>query len=310
MSTLAEIADKNVDCGDVAADTGLLGCQIEFGTPLHALGVRKGFIIPKATVFDKVYIDTQVQIGNFTPMISADSFEETSSEDSMNTNSRGVDRLSVLGLPKYNFTYQQGHEFYKQIAKLTSFKKLDFIFGDDEGNWKLAVNNEGDFTGFSAGQVLAKMTKTKIQGGDPESKTVVIQMLNREQWDKNYAILGRSLLDFSPEELGGANPVEIKVAPLTAAGTSLSFTAVLASDRNTPVSGLTAADFMIMSNGVKIVPTSIIEGNDGEYVAVIPVQAAGKKIEVMTFDSNTNTVRILSEGVIYSGVSNIVTVTI
>ena len=310
MSTLAEIADKNVDCGDVAADTGLLGCQIEFGTPLHALGVRKGFIIPKAVVFDKVYIDTQVQIGNFTPMISADSFEETSSEDSMNTNSRGVDRLSVLGLPKYNFTYQQGHEFYKQIAKLTSFKKLDFIFGDDEGNWKLAVNNEGDFTGFSAGQVLAKMTKTKIQGGDPESKTVVIQMLNREQWDKNYAILGRSLLDFSPEELGGANPVEIKVAPLTAAGTSLSFTAVLASDRNTPVSGLTAADLMIMSNGVKIVPTSITEGNDGEYVAVIPVQAASKKIEVMTFDSNTNTVRILSEGVIYSGVSNIVTVTI
>lgn len=310
MSTLAEIADKNVDCGDVAADTGLLGCQIEFGTPLHALGVRKGFIIPKAAVFDKVYIDTQVQIGNFTPMISADSFEETSSEDSMNTNSRGVDRLSVLGLPKYNFTYQQGHEFYKQIAKLTSFKKLDFIFGDDEGNWKLAVNNEGDFTGFSAGQVLAKMTKTKIQGGDPESKTVVIQMLNREQWDKNYAILGRSLLDFSPEELGGANPVEIKLASLAAAGTSLSFTAVLASDRNTPVSGLTAADFMIMSDGVKIIPTSITEGNDGEYVAVISAQAAGKKIEVMTFDSNTNTVRILSDGVIYSGVSNLVTVTI
>lgn len=310
MSTLAEIADKNVDCGDVAADTGLLGCQIEFGTPLHALGVRKGFIIPRATVFDKVYIDTQVQIGNFTPMISADSFEETSSEDSMNTNSRGVDRLSVLGLPKYNFTYQQGHEFYKQIAKLTSFKKLDFIFGDDEGNWKLAVNNEGDFTGFSAGQVLAKMTKTKIQGGDPESKTVIIQMLNREQWDKNYAILGRSLLDFSPEELGGANPVEIKVASLAAAGTSLSFTAVLASDRNTPVSGLTAADFMIMSDGVKIIPTSIKEGNDGEYVAVISAQAAGKKIEVMTFDSNTNTVRILSDGVIYSGVSNVVTVTV
>jgi len=305
-----QIANKNVDCGEVGADTGFLGCQIEFGTPLHAIGFKKGSIIPKETIFDKVFLDTMVQIGTATPMIDADSFEETSSEDSMNTNSRGVDRLSVLGLPKYNFTYQQGHEFYRELAKITSFKKLDFIFGDDQGNWKLAVNSSGDFTGFSAGQVLAKMTKTKVQGGDPESKTVVIQMLDREQWDKNYAILERSLLDFSPQEIGGANGVEITLAPVAAAATSISFSAVLKSDRATPVGGWDETNVSLTADGVEVAISALTEGNDGEYVGTIAAQTAGKKLLLTTYDSTTNTVRILAEGVVYSGYSNIVTVTV
>jgi len=308
MSTIAQISGKNVNCGDVGADTGSLGCQLEFGTPLHAIGLRKGTIIPKDTIFDKVFIDTLVQMGIATPAIDADSFEETSSEDTMNTNSRGVDRLSVLGLPKYQFTYQLGHEFYKQIANLTSFKKLDFIFGDDQGNWRMAVNSDGDFHGFSCGQVLAKMTKTKVQGGDPESKTIIIQMLNREQWDKNYTILERSLLTFSPEELGGSNGVELILDPITAASVSISVKAVLKADRVTPVSGWTTTEFRVTSDGATLAGTVATENEDGDYTISIPAQAAGKKIQVTSFDDITKTQRVLVEGIVFSAESNIVSV--
>jgi len=309
MSTLAQIADKNNKCGAAAAETGTLGCQIEFGTPLHAIAVRKGTVIPANTVFDKTYIDTQTQLGIFIPMIGADSFEEQSSEDSVTTNTRGVERLSTLGLPKYALTFQQGHHFFKELAKLTTFKSLDFIFGDENGNWKMAVNSAGDFTGFSAGQVLAKITKTKVQGGDPESKTVTVQMLNRDQWDINYAVLERNQLDFSPEEIDGINAVEITIGPLAAAGTSLAFTMMLAADRNTPIEGMLIADLKFYADGVAFVPSAIAPGTNGAYTATITAQTVGKKITMSTWDSLTGTTAILKTGVLYRGSSNEVTVT-
>lgn len=309
MATLAEIAGKNPACGGTSADTGTLGCQIEFGTPLHAIGIRKGTVIPATTIFDKTYIDTQIQLGVFIPLMEADSFEETSSEDTFNTNSRGVDRFSTPGLPKYQLTFQSGHEFYKQIAGLTSFKSMDFMFADGAGNWRLAVNTAGDFQGFSCGQVTAMMTKTKIQGGDPESKTVIIQMIDREQWDKNYAILERSTLTFSPNEIDGINGVEIAVNPITGIGTSITFKVALAADRTTPVSGLLLADFLITADGTTVVPSAVLEGIDGSYTATVTAIGVGKKVVISTYDSATQTLAIIVDGILFRGTSNTVTTT-
>lgn len=306
--TLAQIADKNPNCGVVSADTGVLGCQIEFGTPVNVIALKKGMVIPASTVFDKVYIDTQTQLNNFIPVMEADSFEEMSSEDTFNTNSRGIDRLSVLGLPKYKLTFQSGHEFYKQIAKLTSFKSKDFIFGDENGNWKLAVNAEGDFTGFSAGQVTAMMTKTKVMGGDPESKSLMIQLLDRDQWDKNYAIVERNSLTVGPADIKGINGVEIELSSITAIATTITFKVALAADRVTPVSGLELADFLITSDGVKVVPSAVAETDvDGTYTATITAVGAAKKVVVSTYDDTVKTLAIISDGVLFRGISNVVT---
>lgn len=307
--TIEQIADKNMSCGGVDVNTGKLGCQTTFSTPLHALALRKGFIIPKSIIFDKTYIDTQIQLGNFIPLIEADSFEELSSEDSMNTNARGVERLSVYGLPKYKLTFQEGHEFYKQTARLTSFKSLDLIFGDEEGNWKLAVTNAGDFKGFSCGQVLSMLTKTKVQGGDPESKSVTFQMLDRMEWDINYAILDRSTLTFSPSEIDGINGVLIYVSPIKAADTKLKAKVVLAADKVTPAQGWEASNFMVTVDGTKLTPApAVVEVLPGEYEFTITAQAVGKKIAVSTYDDLVKAQAILLDGVLYRGVSNVVVV--
>ena len=307
--TIEQIADKNMSCGGVDVNTGKLGCQTTFDTPLHALALRKGFIIPKSIIFDKTYIDTQIQLGNFIPLIEADSFEELSSEDSMNTNARGVERLSVYGLPKYKLTFQEGHEFYKQTARLTSFKSLDIIFGDEEGNWKLAVTSTGDFKGFSCGQVLSMLTKTKVQGGDPESKSVTFQMLDRMEWDINYAILDRSTLTFSPSEIDGINGVLIYVSPIKAADTKLKAKVVLAADKVTPAQGWEASNFMVTADGTKLTPApAAVEVLPGEYEFTITAQAVGKKIAVSTYDYLVKAQAILLDGVLYRGVSNVVVV--
>ena len=309
MATLQEIADKSIKCGSSAADTGQLGCQVEFGTPLHGIGMKKGFTIPKDTVFDLEYIAEQTQLGNFIPAISADSFEDLSSEDGLYTNSRGVEKLSTPGLAKYKLTFQSGHEFYKELSKLTSFKSLDWIWADDAGNWRMAVTSNGDFKGFSSGQTLAMMTKTKVQGGDPESKSLTVQMLSRSEWDYNYAIVERMLLTFEPEEVDGVNGVEVILAPAAPAATSISFKIVLAADRDTPVSGLETADFLYTVNGTQTVITvteSAVE--PGLYTGVVAATVATKVLQVGTFDSTKTVTAVIKEGVLYRGASNAVTV--
>jgi hypothetical protein len=305
VDTINVVANKNTSCSTLAsAFTGTLGCQIEFGTPENALITRRGFVIPKETIFDKAYIDAQTQLGNFIPALLADSFEDTSSEDTMNTNSKGVDRLSVLGLPKYVFTYQQGHGFYREVAKLTTFKNFDLIIGDESGNWKMAVNSNGDFTGFSCGQILAGMTKSKVAGGDPESKSLTFQMINRNQWDKNYVIIGREQLDFSPEDLATINPVEVALSTPAVGGLVINVKLRLASDRVTPVEGMLPANFRLMKNGVAVAgPLVITEGEPGDYALTIAAAVLNDKFVLETYDALLGTRNILLSDTLFNGVS-------
>lgn len=305
MDTINVIANKNTSCSTLAsANTGTLGCQIEFDALANAIFPRRGFVIPKGTIFDKTYIDMQTQLGNFIPVLLADSFEELSSEDSMSTNTKGVDRLSVLGLPKYKLTYQQGHGFYREIAKLTSFKSFDVILGDEAGNWKLAVNANGDFTGFSCGQILSTITKAKVQGGDPESKSIIIQLINRNQWDKNYVILGSEQLNFSPEDLATVNPVQITLEDIAAAATTIDFSVYLSSDRNTPVEGLEGTNLRLIKNGVAVAGSlTVTEGEPGKYSVTITAASALDKFIIETYDSTLVVRNTLLSDTLFNGVS-------
>jgi hypothetical protein len=301
--SLETIASKKTSCGGTNADTGKLGCQIEWGTPLHVIGIQKGYEIPKATVWGKTYINEQIQLGKFIPLIGAESFDNESSEDAVTTNSRGVDRLNTLGLPKYKFTYEEGHEFYKEMAKLTSFKALDFIFADEEGNWRLAVTSEGNFKGFTAGQAIAMLTNTKTLGGDPESKSFSIQLLDRIQWDQNYEFALRDSLDFSPEEIDGINGVEISFDAIPAVGSSYDVTLTLESDGLTPVEGLVSADLLMVRDGVSEAVT-VVENTPGKYTVTTGTPlVTSEVISLQTWDSSLLVTAINVSNALYRGTS-------
>jgi hypothetical protein len=300
--SLELIVDKKTTCGGAGADTGKKGCQIEWGTPLHLIGMTKGTVIPKETEFNKTYIDLQIQAGVFIPLIGAESFDNESSEDSVTTNSRGVDRLNTLGLPKYKFTYEEGHEFYREMSKLTSFKSLDFIFADEEGNWRLAEMSSGDYKGFTAGQAIAMITTTKTLGGDPESKAFSIQLLDRIQWDLNYVFALRSALTFAPEEIDGVNGISIAIGTAPAAlAVAIDFTATLKSDGVTPVEGLVLADILYTVDSIDGVATNLAEGLPGVYTLTIPAVGAGEVLGVQTFDVSVNKFVVINNGVLYRG---------
>lgn len=295
MATIANIANKVNSCSGGGASTGRLGCNIEFGTPLHLIGLKAGTVIPALTEFNLAYVNGLVQAGTAIPLTSADSFEDISGEDSMSTASSGVEKLNLKGLPKYKLTYLEGHQFYKEIAKLEGFKNLDFIIGDHEGNWKLVLRSDGDYKGFATGMVLPEMTKSRVQGGDPESKSIIIQLLSRREHDEDYDILLRDNLENDPEDFQGVNPstLAFDVVP-SDLDTTIVVSTVLDADNSTVIEGLDENSFLVTVGGVTASVTSVEAS--GVYTLTLAALATADEISVQLYDSSANKNIIITTG--------------
>lgn len=275
--TIFQIADKVACGGAQGANTGKLGCLSLFGTPDHLIALRRGTKISGGDSFDLELIKEMVIAGSAIPLIGASMFEDVSAEDGYSTNPKGVKRLNLKGLPEYRFTYEEGHEFYRQLDKLGGYKSWDFIIGDDEGNWMLVENADNTYSGFSAGHTTPELTARKVAGGDAEHKSMLIQFLNRLEFDRNYAILHQEHLDFSPNDVPAVNGVYLAFSEVPVAGTELKVTAVLAQDRTTPVEGLLT--FGVRINGVLSSATAV-EGDPGELTITTPAMTASDEVSL------------------------------
>ena len=285
---IKDIANK-LSCGSGdTPDTGKLGCLSLFGTPDNLLGLRKGFKIPADTTFDLAYLTPLIQKGDIVPLIGASSFEDTSAEDAYSTNASGVKRLNLKGLPEYKFMYEEGHEFYRQLDRLTNYKNMDFIIGDTEGNWMLTTNSDGSYGGFTAGHVTAELTKRKVEGGDAESRSLLIQFLDRLQFDRNYAILHQDQIGFIPSDVPAVNGahLEFTAVPADTDGT-VTVSTHLNSDHSTVVTGLESADFNVSINGTTDAGATVAEtpADSGIYVITLTsALATNDSVEVHFWD--------------------------
>ena len=219
----------------------------------------------------------------------------------MSTNARNIERLSSLGLTKYKLTFEEGHEYYRQMAKIKSFKNSDFLIGDEYGNLKVAINSSGDFVGFSAGQVLPGMTKAKALGGDAESKSVTVQFINRNQWDSDYTIFTSSQLGFDLIEIQSVNPAIVSFNEIPANNaTVIKLVVKLASDNSTNVEGAVETNFLIQKNdGTSVVVSALSEANN-VYSLTVPAIATGEIITAKLYTISINLGNIEISGVLFA----------
>ncbi len=290
MSTLISIMDKVLDCGGTdQANTGKHGCLQLFGTPLSVILTKKGYVIPKETDFNLAFLRTEVQAGNLIPLMEASAFEDLSAEDAFSTNAAGVERLNLPGLPKYKFIFEEGHEFYRQMSKMTSFKSKGAILIDDVGRWLFGVNSDGDYVGLTAGQITAELRKTKVQGGDAESKSITMQFLDRLQLDLNYGIVERDSIGFTPGEVPVVNGVNIEFTAIpTDTDVEAVVTVKLSSDNSSIVEGLLAANFVFQVDGVTEAPSGVVESPAGTYTFTVAAMSTGDVLTIDTIAGNSD----------------------
>tara|TARA_R110000764_G_C11027156_1_gene384735 strand:- start:1560 stop:2489 length:930 start_codon:yes stop_codon:yes gene_type:complete len=288
MATVKSIVDVVVCGGGGTPNTGKLGCLSLFGEPTHMIALTKGYKIAGTATFNLALLTPLVKQGIAIPLIDASSFEDVSGEDSYSTNTKGVKRLNLKGLPEYKLMFEEGHEFYRQIDELRSFKSKDFIIGDDEGNWMVVKNSDGTYGGFTAGHVTPELTKRKVSGGDAEMKSVLVQFLNRLQWDRNYGILHQNELDFAPNEIPAINGSHLEFSAVPAdTDTNVLVTAHLNSDHSSSVSGLLVGNFYAKVNSATVVISAVTE-TSGVYSLTIPALSTNDILEIGLWDTTLN----------------------
>jgi hypothetical protein len=300
MAVISTIASMSAGCGGESINTGDLGCDIEFGLVIHALGFRKGIVIPAATDITQDYIDTLVQSGDVIPMMDAFSSEPTIADDTLETSPLGVEALTLKGLPKYMLTMKKGENYYKEMAKLTGFGNLNWVLGDVNGNWKFAINTDGAFTGFTAGQTLAAIT-TPATATETEKKSVTFQLTDRVQIDVSYAVVLSAKL-FPISNVTGINGTLLSFAdangavPPAVADTTLKVKALLAADKHTGIEGLSVSDFKYTVDGVSETPSGVVDNGNGDYTLTV-VALAASTIVLSLWDSavSKNVVIVSSE---------------
>lgn len=304
---IGTIASKKACAGaDAAINTGKLGCLSLFGTPAHVIALTKGFEMLSSDTFNDAYLRPLVQQGKMVPLIDASNFEDLSGEDGYSQNAKNIKRLNVKGLPEYKLWFEEGHEFYREIDKMESFKRYDFLIGDTDGNWMIVRKSNGNFQGFTAGHVTPELTKRQVEGGDPEMKAILMQFTDRLQWDRNYEILHAEDLDLTPQEIPTINGTEISLDAIPAdTDTTVDVTVVLAADRSTLVEGLTDSDFVVNVNGVAATISGVVENTPGKYtITVSAAFASTNVIDITHFHGGTNTLVADSNGVLYRNVLN------
>jgi hypothetical protein len=300
---IGTIASKKACAGaGTGINTGKIGCLSLFGTPAHLLAFSKGYVIPAATVIDDAFLRPLIQKGIVIPLIDASAFEDVSAEDAYSTNTKGIKRLNLKGLPEYKLMFEEGHEFYREIDKMESYKTYDYWIGDTDGNWMVVKRSDGDFKAFDGGHTTPELTKRQVEGGDPESKSMLIQFLNRLEWDRQYEILHAEQLPFTPQEIPLINGVVITFDTIPAAAeTTIDFTVVLASDNDTLVEGLADADIVYMVNGVTTA-MAVVENTPGKYTGTVVAVSATEILTLDTFHGATNSNVADSNGVLYRNV--------
>lgn len=298
---IGTIASKKACTGvDNTINTGKRGCLSLFGTPAHLLAYPLDHIISATDTFNDAYLRPLIQAGIIIPLIDANAFEELSSEDSYFTNTRGVKRLDIDGLPEYKLMFEEGHEFYRQMDKLKSYKSYGFLIGDRDGNWIIGRRSDGDFTPMRAGHVTPELTKRKVEGGDPESKSLVVQFTDRLQWDRNYDILHAEELDITPLEIPTINGLNMSFNAVPAnTDTDILVNAVLSQDNSTAFTGLTDSDFVVTVAGATANITGVVETTDGNYTITLDTAVTtGQVVTVQTWHGGTNTFVADSNGIL------------
>tara|TARA_R110002167_G_scaffold313655_1_gene519313 strand:- start:11614 stop:12543 length:930 start_codon:yes stop_codon:yes gene_type:complete len=297
MTVISTIASKSAGQGGGDINTGDKGFNIAFGFVIHALAITKGTVITKDTELTPVVIQELVQKGKLIPFMDAFSSEPTMSDDALETSPLGIEALALKGLAKYALTMKKGQNYYKEMNKATGFGNFDFILGDVDGNWKFAINSNGDYTGFTAGQTLATMT-TPATATETEKKTLTFQLTSRLQCDANYAVI-EAANAYPISEVTGINGVQLSfedangpVVP-AAGDVSLKVKVVLESDRITPIEALIATNFITSAGSI----SAIQDDGNGFYSLTITSLSAGA-LTLRTNDPTLLVATINSSGVL------------
>jgi hypothetical protein len=184
------------DCLTTRKNLGLSDCILQEGRLTGKILVPKGWSINLTTdVFDKDYVNEQIQLGNFIPILGAVEATNNTPEATTEEYQGGVMSVVRNGLPQFTFKYLRGWLFANALSTYNSFQAYDVLFVFSSGAIAGATNGT-TFSGFDLGMLNAG-TYMFTDGSTSASVSTTIQLMNETQFNRDVAILDASVLDFN-----------------------------------------------------------------------------------------------------------------
>jgi len=245
------------DCLVSRKNLGLSDCIIQEGRLTGFIIVPKGWAIDLTTdTFDLAYVNEQIQLGNFVPVLGAIEATNNTPEATTEEYQGGVKSVVRNGLPEYSFKYLKGGwKFASALYTYNSFQAFDVLFVFSSGAIAGATNGT-TFSGFDLG-MLNSGTYMYTDGATSSSVTVSMQLINEVQFNRDAAILDSSVLDFK---------VNTDIFPITdilitgradVSDAKVYFKPVFETNQSTTLGGIAIANLRVTVSGVVDVITAL-----------------------------------------------------
>lgn len=185
------------DCLTTRKNLGLPDCILQEGRLTGFIMTPKGWAINLTTdTFDLSYVNEQIQLGNFIPVLGAVEATNNTPEATTEEYQGGVMSVVRNGLPNFTFKFLKGGwKFANALYSYNSFQAFDVLFVFSSGAIAGATNGT-TLSGFDLG-MLNSGTYMFTDGNTSASVSVTMQLINETQFNRDVALLDSSVLDFN-----------------------------------------------------------------------------------------------------------------
>lgn len=244
------------DCVISRKNLGLSDCIIQEGRLTGFIITPKGWSINLETdTFNLAYVNEQIQLGNFVPVLGAIEATNGTPEATTEEYQGGVKSVVRNGLPEYTFKYLKGGwKFASALYTYNSFQAFDILFVFSSGAIAGATNGT-TFSAFDLG-MLNSGTYMFTDGSTSASVSVSMQLINETQFNRDVAILDADSLDFKVNtDISPVTDIVI-TARADASESKVYFKAVFETNRATVLGGIAIANLRSTISGVANVITA------------------------------------------------------
>ncbi len=295
MATLALILNL-VQCGlGAALGTGTKGCKPFFKKTTALWLTPAGFIYDKTLVLDSAYIDTLITEGNLIILKGIRTFTDNKGDDKIDELDDGTKQVATLGLYEFAVNFINGMYYNAAIHSLNSFGDYDVTLIDREGNMLGTLASDGSMKGFTVG-MLQGMPFTWATDSTGQREGIMVQLLERSEFDTDYIFIDKDSLTFNPNRKVGINEVVVTYPTIPVGGTEITVKAVRKQD-GAAFTGLPFANWLFTVNGATSNPTA---GDDsatpGLYVMTVASFVATNKLTARIYDNGGTLAVVLLAG--------------
>lgn len=280
------------DCLTTRKNLGLPDCILQEGRLTGFIMTPKGWAINLTTdTFDLDYVNEQIQLGNFIPVLGAVEATNNTPEATTEEYQGGVMSVVRNGLPNFTFKFLKGGwKFANALYSYNSFQAFDVLFVFSSGAVAGATNGT-TLSGFDLG-MLNSGTYMFTDGNTSASVSVTMQLINETQFNRDVALLDASVLDFNVNS--DINPITdiVITGRADVSEDKVYFKPTFDMNQSTTLGGIAIANLRVTIDGVAstIVALSLAYNSTTKEYAFEPTDAftTSSSIVVQLYDSVNN----------------------